>query len=623
MTTKALTESILLEDSQSRFISKDVVSPIGAPAVVLQGNSALLGIRRGSVSAPDEGNTAVSVTGSQTDIRVSRNGEISGSLNGISSTGDRFSLANRGTLLSDSRAVDISDGDGSRARNTGLIGGTGDQRNGTFYIDGSVDDYDLRNGRSGIVDPGEGNNGSGVSIQVGDAEEDADSQDISIRNSGTIRGRGSENVPAGFRLFVPDALETANFTGEIVNRGETSSEQSAGLLIEAGVSFVGSVVNSGTLSGGNGFAIDAQGASGEIDVVNRGQLQGSVRLGEGSDRFTQRGQQGVVVFGGGGDDTLQGGRGDDTLSGGEGTDLIDGGRGNDTVDFSNETFPDLLVIDLDINRGRFSQPDGPVTQEGAILGRGDNGNEIIERIIDVENIIGTSGSDFLVGNDEDNVILAGDGTDVIAGNRGNDILDGGGGMNALSFGNSLGDIAVDLTRQGEAQDTKEGLDVISNIEAVIASDRGNDQVKGDDQNNLILSLRGNDHIEGGLGDDTIAINGGDDILSGGAGSDDYLFIVAGTPGPNPFGLPIETVASGGNDVITDFDPTEDQLLLSPVFEGIEQAIAAATQEGNDTVIRYGTSESSIRLQNVNIGNLNAENLVTGAPMPAQPDMQIM
>ncbi len=137
----------------------------------------------GSILATDEGNTAVQVSGTGDFIR--NLGQISGSLNGVSSTGERLNLINQGTITSDSRAVDFVAGDGNRLENNGNIFGTGNQRNGTVYINGPVDNTKINNSRDGVIDAGEGNTGDGISVQVGVDSEDAIADGITINNDGT------------------------------------------------------------------------------------------------------------------------------------------------------------------------------------------------------------------------------------------------------------------------------------------------------------------------------------------------------------------------------------------------------------------------------------------------------
>ena len=178
---------------------------------------------RGAIAAPDEGNSAILATGNNLD--VDNQGDISGAFNGISSAGNNFTLRNRnnGTISSDSRAVDITDGDNNTVVNSGTILGTGNQRNGTLYIDGTVDSTNIDNQNNGVIDAGAGNTGDGISVQVG-AEGDLINQSINITNRGTIAGRGqaefaagegrlTANGSSGVRFFNGSGADQATVTG--------------------------------------------------------------------------------------------------------------------------------------------------------------------------------------------------------------------------------------------------------------------------------------------------------------------------------------------------------------------------------------------------------------------------
>ncbi len=234
-------------------------------------------------------------------------GVISGLQNGlyIGNAEHDLTIANAGTIASGSRAVNL-DGDNIAFVNDGEVLGTGDQRNGTVYIDGTGDDIAIFNGEAGVIDAGEGNSGSGISVQVG-AAGDAVTENIDIVNDGLIQGRGTDNVPAGVRLFVGAGLAEATFIGSILNGadGIIAAAEAAGILIEAGVVFDGDIVNDGLIEGGNDLAIDAAGALGAVDVVNNGELVGDVLLGQGNDSFTQN-SAGATA----------------TVSGGEGSDVF-------------------------------------------------------------------------------------------------------------------------------------------------------------------------------------------------------------------------------------------------------------------------------------------------------------
>ncbi|NER81467.1 MAG: hypothetical protein F6K42_18245, partial [Leptolyngbya sp. SIO1D8] len=198
-----LTETLVLDEGDRVIIREDLVAPIGDPAVQIAGDEARLTVSgQGSLSAPDAGNSAVEVVGNEAEV-INR-GSISGALNGITAIGDGLTVRNSGHIESDSRVVDLSDGDGSLFRNTGTLLGTGNQRNGTLYVDGTVDDLRVENTRSGVIDAGEGNLGDGISVQVG-AAGDPSNEGINLVNTGLVQGRGD-----GPDVFADGARVAAN-----------------------------------------------------------------------------------------------------------------------------------------------------------------------------------------------------------------------------------------------------------------------------------------------------------------------------------------------------------------------------------------------------------------------------
>ncbi|WP_108787311.1 autotransporter domain-containing protein [Erythrobacter sp. Alg231-14] len=210
---------------------------------------------------------------------LDNSGTISGVQNGLyfgnptPAGGGDFSQAivnNSGTISSGSRALNI-DGNGLTVNNTGSILGTGAQRNGTVYADGTANNFVLNN--AGIIDAGVA--GSGVSLQLG--VNDGDLRAFTLVNDGTIAGRGeaqASGASAGLRLF-NGAGEgtTVTVADDIVNNGTISSETAAAVLIE-NVAFTGTFTNNGTLSGVN--AVDASTALAGLNFVqNGGALNGA------------------------------------------------------------------------------------------------------------------------------------------------------------------------------------------------------------------------------------------------------------------------------------------------------------------------------------------------------------
>ncbi|WP_160116440.1 calcium-binding protein [Ruegeria sp. AU67] len=266
-------------------------------------------------------------------------GAIQGVQNGVYfGTGDHSggSFVNSGTVSSDSRALNI-DGNGLSVQNLGAILGTGNQRNGTVYADSTADNYTFTN--TGLVDAGEGNNGSAVLLQTGDVSGDVVS--AAIVNEGVLRGRGDategNQVGDGLRLFT--GQNDASFAGVVINEGliagSKQSDAAAGIRIDGGLNLLGAVLNEGEIRG-TVNAIDASDA-GDVTIVNddEGVINGNVLLGNGNDIFVDLGTTNGDISGGAGDDVLIAGDADNLLTGGLGNDFIDGGEGIDTADFSD------------------------------------------------------------------------------------------------------------------------------------------------------------------------------------------------------------------------------------------------------------------------------------------------
>lgn len=142
---------------------------------------------------------------------------------------------------------------------------------------------------------------------------------------------------------------------------------------------------------------------GEGDDILFGEAGDDALFGEDGDDHLFGGSGTDVLLGGAGADVLDGGAGDDRVFGddgddvilasaGDGNDHLDGGDGTDTYDAS--AVQEAMLIDLD--QGTAS---GETTGQDTLAG--------------IENVIGGSGDDIIVANDEVN---------ELTGNAGNDIF---------------------------------------------------------------------------------------------------------------------------------------------------------------------------------------------------------
>ncbi|NEX93931.1 calcium-binding protein [Caulobacter sp. 17J65-9] len=205
----------------------------------------------------------------------------------------------------------------------------------------------------------------------------------------------------------------------------------------------------------------------------------------------------VLFDGGDSADELFGGDGDDVLVDEGGDDLLDGGAGSDTVSYAR----------LEALRW---QPSLGVTADLSVVGVQDTVRAGLQRLVQVENLIGTDFNDTLRGDAGGNRLDGGAGDDVVDGGAGADWLEGGAGRDAASFARAQAGVRADLSLAGAWQNTDGGgWKVLVGFEGLTGS-AFDDVLRGDAGANVLVGGGGNDVLEGGLHDDR---------LDGGAGSD--------------------------------------------------------------------------------------------------------
>ena len=142
------------------------------------------------------------------------------------------------------------------------------------------------------------------------------------------------------------------------------------------------------------------------------------------------------LFGGGGNDHLYGGYGDDMLHGGAGADQMNGDHGNDTVSYAGSS-----AVTVNLASG------------------GLGGDAQGDTYFGIENVIGSSFDDVIIGDIFSNRLDGGAGNDVImaGGGGGADTLVGGAGNDMLigSVGNDtlIGSAGSDTLTGGQGLDT--------------------------------------------------------------------------------------------------------------------------------------------------------------------------
>jgi len=213
---------------------------------------------------------------------------------------------------------------------------------------------------------------------------------------------------------------------------------------------------------------------------------------------------------------------------------------------------------IDLNAGTFSNIHGDVGNVSIALG------------VVIENALGGSGDDTIIGNSANN------------------ILDGGDGIDTVSYARALAGVTVNLGLAG-AQDTiGAGTDTLTGFETLIGSDfgdrltaagAGKTVVRGGGGNDTLIATGDGDSLYGDAGDDTFINGAGFDLFSGGDGFDtvDYSAASGAFVG-----------AAGGDS----FDSIE-RVIGSSFDDQLNNAAVVIGGAGNDTYLVYRASDQVV------------------------------
>lgn len=152
----------------------------------------------------------------------------------------------------------------------------------------------------------------------------------------------------------------------------------------------------------------------------------------------------------------------------------------------------------------------------------------------IENALGGSGNDSIVGNYESNLLVGNAGNDILDGLGGNDTIQGGDGIDIAVFHGLRSDFdivstgvgAYTITDKRDSRTYGTGTDVLTGIERLKFDDgvhfptsQGNDTIVGTEFGDAIDGQDGDDTLSGVGGADTLIGGAGKDMLDGGQGAD--------------------------------------------------------------------------------------------------------
>ena len=228
------------------------------------------------------------------------------------------------------------------------------------------------------------------------------------------------------------------------------------------------------------------------------------------------------LAGGGDNDELLGEAGDDTLEGGPGADTLDGGANGipgDTVSYADSAEAVRVNLGRATAEGGDAEGDEIMNVEN-ILGsagddwlRGDTNDNVLTGWLGNDTLIGGGGgNDILRGGEGDDTLNGGEGDDTLEGGAGADTITGGLGSDTLSYAGSVEPVDIRLKTSYASGGDAEGDDY-SDVENVTGG-RGDDRLAGDDRPED-ASTGGDNILRGGIGADTLYGGSGDDTLYGG------------------------------------------------------------------------------------------------------------
>jgi Ca2+-binding RTX toxin-like protein len=259
-----------------------------------------------------------------------------------------------------------------------------------------------------------------------------------------------------------------------------------------------------------------------------------------------------VIVGSSGDDVIDAGAGDDIICAGDGNDEVSDGLGKDKVYLEGGDDTAIAYVFKDI-QDVFDGGTGTDTADYSLRTTGvklslnagaDDGQEAeFDRLPAMENLIGGSNNDTLLGSNGNNVLDGGDGNDTISdlagadtvfGGQGDDTvtqgitkdvgdtLDGGDGVDLISYAArpaaAFGGVVIDLDSTNGTSGQPQESDALSAFENARGG-QAPDAIVGTDGPNVIQAGNGANTVEGLGGDDTITTGTAIDLVYDGPGAD--------------------------------------------------------------------------------------------------------
>lgn len=254
---------------------------------------------------------------------------------------------------------------------------------------------------------------------------------------------------------------------------------------------------------------------------------------------------------------IDGGAGDDFINGNDGADILVGGAGVDTVSYATSGAVSVSLL----KQGTYNATTGKFTGQAQAGAGGDAEGDMLSGF---ENIVGSSGNDTLIGDNNANVIEGGAGADTLVGL---------GGIDTVSYASSNSAVTVKLWGPYQGKTDAAGIPVL-----------GFESLKQEGGHALDDQLYGFENIIGSIYDDKLEAGDNGSSLWGGAGND-FLTGMLNNKADKLYGGDGDDVlfGYGGADTLDGGDGI-DTVYFSFVFTGAGATIALSNKAGTAATV---------------------------------------